>query len=318
MYLQDIPSIQDIISAETRIRAHVHRTPVFSSTKLNEIAGCRMFFKTENLQRGGSFKIRGAMNSVTIASKSWIKDGITTHSSGNHAQAIAIAAKTMKIPAFIVMPHNSPKVKVDAVRSYGAKVIFCEATQEAREATLEQVQKDTKAYFIPPYDSYDVIAGQATMMKELIEDTDHLEVMMAPIGGGGLASGTLLATEYFAKNIVVYGAEPKEADDAYRSLLSGEIEAVTHMNTIADGLRTSLGKLTFPIIKEKIQEIILVSEQDIIDSMKLIYQYLKLVVEPSAAVPLAAVLNKKDQLKDKKVGLVLCGGNIDLEKLPFH
>lgn len=318
MKLKDIPTKEDILEAEERIGPFIHRSTIFSSNKLNEIAGCKLFFKSENLQKGGSFKIRGAMNAILSLKSSDRKKGVATHSSGNHAQALAIAALEVGTKAWIVMPSNSPQVKVDAVKGYGGEVIFCEPNLKAREEGLKEVISRTGASFIPPYNSYDIIAGQASMMKELIEDTDSLDACFIPIGGGGLISGSLLSAKFFDSSIEIYGAEPAGADDAYRSLLSGVIEPMENPQTIADGLRTSLGSLTFPIIKEHVKDIIIVSEPEIIAAMKLIYQYLKLVVEPSAAVPLAALLKEKSRFKRKKIGLILCGGNVDLKNLPFN
>lgn len=317
MLLKDIPTAHDIEKAEERIQNYIHRTPVFTSSQLNEILGLKVYFKTENLQKVGAFKMRGASNAVLSLKKEQLKKGVATHSSGNHAQALALAAKLSKIPAYIVMPQNAPDVKVAAVRQYGAEVIFCEATLEARESTLQEVVDKTGAAFIHPYDNYDVIAGQATAAKELIEDTDHLNGIFSPIGGGGLMAGTLLSAQYFGNKMAVYGAEPKGADDAFRSLKAGERILMQNPDTIADGLRTSLGERNFPIIQKYVKDIITVSDKEIVDAMKLIFQYLKLVVEPSGAVPFASLIKVKSEFKNKKIGVILCGGNVDLAKLPF-
>ncbi len=317
MLLKDIPNAQDILNAEERIQKYIHRTPVFTSTQINDILGIKVFFKTENLQKVGAFKMRGAANAVLSLTKAQLKKGVATHSSGNHAQALALAAKLKGIPAYIVMPENAPEVKVAAVKQYGAEVIFCEANLMARETTLNEVVEKTGATFVHPYNNYDVIAGQATAAKELIEDTDHLDAIFAPIGGGGLMAGTLLASQYFGNNIPVYGAEPAGADDAYRSLKAGKIIPMESPDTIADGLRTSVGERNFPIIKKYIKEIITVSDEEIIEAMRMVFQYLKLVVEPSGAVPFASLIKAKSQFSGKKVGVILCGGNIDLAKMPF-
>ncbi|WP_296622352.1 threonine/serine dehydratase [Marivirga sp.] len=317
MLLQEIPKKEDIQAAEKRIHDYVHRTPVFTSIQLNEMLGVNVYFKCENLQKVGAFKMRGASNAILSLSKAQLKKGVATHSSGNHAQAVALTAKLAKIPAFIVMPQNAPEVKVEAVRRYGAEVIYCESNLKAREEALNEVVEKTGATFIHPYDNYDVIAGQATCAKEMIEDTDHLKAIFAPIGGGGLMSGTLLSSQYFGNKVPVIGAEPTGADDAYRSWKAGELIPMENPDTIADGLRTSLGERNFPIIQKYIKDIITVSDDEIIEAMRLIFNYLKLVVEPSGAVPFASMIKAKDRFKGKKVGVILCGGNIDLKKLPF-
>lgn len=317
MQLQEIPNKEDILEAEDRIKDYIHRTPVFTSGQLNEMLGAKIYFKCENLQKVGAFKMRGAANAVLSLNNAQIKKGVATHSSGNHAQALALAAKMSRIPAYIVMPQDAPQVKVDAVRKYGAEIIFCEANLAAREETLNEVVLKTGATFIHPYDDYDVIAGQASCAKEMLEDTNHLKAIFAPIGGGGLMAGTLLSAHYFGNDIAVIGAEPAGADDAFRSWKSGKIIPVEKPNTIADGLRTSLGQRNFPIIQKYIKNIITVSDAEIVEAMKLVFQYLKLVVEPSGAVPFAAMIKDKDQFKGKKVGVILCGGNVDLSKLPF-
>ncbi|MBK6265471.1 pyridoxal-phosphate dependent enzyme [Marivirga sp. S37H4] len=317
MLLKDVPSAQNIEDAEERIHSYIHRTPVFTSTQINDLLGLKVFFKAENLQKVGAFKMRGASNAVLSLTKDQLKKGVATHSSGNHAQALALAAKMRKIPAYIVMPQNAPEVKVAAVQQYGAEVIFCDPTLEAREKTLKEVVDQTGATFVHPYDNYDVIAGQATVAREMIEDTDHLDGIFAPIGGGGLMAGTLLSAKYFGKNVPVYGAEPLGADDAFRSWKAGKIIPMEYPNTIADGLRTSVGQKNFPIIQKYISDIITVTDDEIIEAMRMIFQYLKLVVEPSGAVPFAALIKMKSKLKGKKAGVILTGGNVDLSKLPF-
>lgn len=317
MLLQEIPKKEDILAAEKRIHDYVHRTPVFTSNQLNEMLGVNVYFKCENLQKVGAFKMRGASNAVLSLSKSQLKKGVATHSSGNHAQAVALTAKLAKIPAYIVMPQNAPEVKVEAVKKYGAEIIFCESNLNAREETLNDVIERTGATFIHPYDNYDVIAGQATCAKEMIEDTDHLKAIFAPIGGGGLMGGTLLSSQYFGHKIPIIGAEPQGADDAYRSWKAGKLIPMENPDTIADGLRTSVGERNFPIIQDYITDIVTVSDEEIIEAMRLIFNYLKLVVEPSGAVPFASMIKTAEKYKGKKVGVILCGGNVDLKKLPF-
>lgn len=317
MLLQQIPKKKDILAAEKRIHDYVHRTPVFTSGQLNEMLGVNVYFKCENLQKVGAFKMRGASNAVLSISKTELKKGVATHSSGNHAQAVALTAKLANIPAYIVMPKNAPQVKVEAVEKYGAQIIFCESNLKAREETLDEVVEKTGATFIHPFDNYDVIAGQATCAKEMIEDTDHLEAIFGPIGGGGLIAGTLLSSQYFGNKIPIIGAEPTGADDAYRSWKSGTLIPMENPDTIADGLRTSVGERNFPIIQEYIEDIVTVTDTEIIEAMRLIFNYLKLVVEPSGAVPFAAMMKTAEKYKGGKVGVILCGGNVDLQKLPF-
>jgi threonine dehydratase len=243
--------------------------------------------------------------------------GIATHSSGNHAQAVAKAAQFLGIPAYIVMPNNAPKIKVEGTRAYGAEIIFCEPNQMARESTLAEVVRKTGAHFIHPYDNYDVIAGQATATLELLEDFPHLDIVVAPVGGGGLLSGTSLAAHYVNPEIMIIGAEPKKVDDALRSLRSGHIEQNERTDTIADGLRTTLGPLTLDIIKRHVTDIFTAEEDEIVQAMRLIWERMKIIIEPSCAVPLAAMLANKETFKGKQVGVILTGGNVDLGNLPF-
>ncbi len=312
-----VPDKSTIEQAHERISTFVHRTPVLTSKQLNELAGASLYFKCENFQKVGAFKFRGACNAVFSLSKDELKKGVVTHSSGNHAQALALAAKIKGIPAFIVMPENAPIVKINAVKGYGAEIIFCTPTLAARESTTEEVIERTGATFIHPYDDYRIIAGQATAAKELIEEIDNLEVLITPVGGGGLLAGSALSAKYFGRNIEVLAGEPNGADDAYKSLQAGEIIPSLHPDTIADGLLTSLGEKNFPIIREEVKKIICVSDDEIIAAMKLLWERMKIVVEPSGAVPFAAVLRNKEQLKDKSVGIILSGGNVDLARLPF-
>lgn len=310
-------SKKNIEAAHSRISASVHKTPILTSEKLNELAGCEIVFKCENFQKIGAFKARGALNFALQLTDSELQNGLCTHSSGNHAQAVALAAKQFGVQAYIVMPKTAPKVKVGATQSYGAKITFCEATLEARESTLAKIQKKTGAVFIPPYNHEWIIEGQATAAKELIEEIPDVDFIVTPVGGGGLLSGTALSARYFAQKTKIIAAEPEGADDAYRSFNSGELIPSINPKTIADGLLTSLGSINFEIIKENVSDIGLVTDQEIITAMKLIYTYLKIVVEPSSATVLALVLKQPTKFRNKRVGLILSGGNVDLAKLPF-
>ena len=306
---------QHIEEAHKRIKPFIHKTPVLTSMTINKISGAEVFFKCENFQKIGAFKIRGGMNAVLSLSAEKRKKGIATHSSGNHAQAIAYAAREVGTKAFIVMPDNSPKVKVDAVKGYGAEIFFCEPNQQAREKSLQDVVDKTGAEFIHPYNNYEVITGQATCAKELIDEIPSLNFILAPVGGGGLLSGTLLSAHYFSPTTTVYAGEPEGAADAILSLKNGEIEKAPYVKTIADGLLTTLGDKTFPIIKQYVKDILTVSDEEIIVAMRLIYERMKIVVEPSGAVTLSALLRNKDLFTGKRVGIILSGGNVELKKL---
>ena len=288
-----------------------------TSNSFNEMLGTSLFIKCENFQKVGAFKFRGATNAVLSLSDEEVKNGVATHSSGNHAQALSLAAKNRNIPAFIVMPENSSKVKVEAVKNYGGQITFCEPTLAARESTLEQVIKKTHAVEIHPYNDYAIIAGQATAAKELFEEIKDLDIIMAPVGGGGLLSGTALAVKYFSPKTIVIAAEPEQASDAYQSFIQKKFIPSLNPNTIADGLLTSLGTLTFPIIMEHVHEIVTVSEASIIEAMKLIWERMKIIVEPSSAVPFAALLEKKVDAKNKRIAIIISGGNVDLNILPW-
>jgi len=301
-----------VLKAAERLKGIIHHTPVLTSSYLNCLAGAELFFKCENFQKAGAFKYRGANNVILTTDKALLLKGVATHSSGNHAGALAKAAQVHKIPAYIVMPENAPDVKVKAVKGYGAHVIFCKPTLEAREATLNEVIKKTGAYFIHPYNNIRIIEGQGTAAFELINEIKCIEEIIAPVGGGGLLSGTSIAAKGLNSSIKVVAAEPENADDAYLSLQKGEIVPQTNPNTIADGLRTSLGTKTFPIIEKNVSEIFRVSEDGIVKAMKLILERMKIIVEPSSATVLAAVLEYPESFKGKRVGLILSGGNIDL------
>ena len=315
--IQNVPTKQDIIESHDLIRSMIHRTPILTCKSIDQMAGCEIYFKCENFQKIGAFKMRGASNAAKRLSPQDLQKGLATHSSGNHAQAVSKSAQTLGVPAHIVMPNNAPEIKVKATKGYGAMITYSEATITSREATLEKVVEQTGATFIHPFNNYDVIAGQATAAKELIEDGPVLDILMAPVGGGGLISGTALTAKYWSPNSKVIGAEPKAVDDAYRSFKSGSIAVNDTINTVADGLRTNLGPKTFEIIHKYLDEIITVSEEGIIDAMRLVWERMKIIIEPSCAVPLAAILSEKELFLGKKVGVILTGGNVDLEKLPF-
>ena len=312
-----LPGFSDIKSAHQRIQSYAHKTPVLTSSFFNEKTGASLFFKCENFQKIGAFKFRGAFNAISKLSDSEGKKGIVTHSSGNHAQAVALAAGMNGYSATIVMPENAPKVKVNAVRDYGAEIIFCENTTEAREAAAQKVIDKSGATFIHPYNHPDVIAGQGTAAKELLEEQPELDIIMAPVGGGGLISGTAIWAKHYNPVIKVIGAEPKWADDAYRSFKSGKIEPVLRTDTVADGLRTSLGELTFQAIQTNVDDIVTTSEDVIIQTMRDIWERMKIIIEPSCAVPLAAIIENNMEVDNLKVGIILTGGNVDLENLPF-
>jgi threonine dehydratase len=312
-----IPDKQEITDASDRISALIHKTPVLTSSSIDSLLGCTLYFKCENFQKVGAFKFRGATNAISQLTPQQLTHGVATHSSGNHAQALALAAKMKEAKAYIVMPTNAPKSKKEAVLGYGAEVIECEPTLKVREETLERVIQKTGAYFIHPYNDERIIAGQATCAKELIEGTDTLDYILAPVGGGGLLSGTALSAAYFSPHTRVVGAEPDGADDAFRSMKANEIIPSVNPKTIADGLLTSLGDKTFPIIKKYVESILTVNDDLIIEAMKLIWQRMKIIVEPSAAVPLAVVMNNKGLFQNKKIGIILSGGNMDFDKIPF-
>ncbi|GAB2770539.1 pyridoxal-phosphate dependent enzyme [Rhabdobacter roseus] len=312
------PSREVIEAAHDRIRPFIHRTPVLTSATLDALSGAKLYFKCENWQKIGAFKARGGLNAVLSLSEQDLKNGITTHSSGNHAQAIAYAARQVGAKAYIVMPDNSPRVKIEAVRQYGADIAFCVNTPEARQEAVDRLVEQTGATFIHPFNDYRVIAGQATAARELIEEVGtSLDVVMAPVGGGGLLSGTALAARYFSPQTTVVAGEPEGAADAVLSFRSGQIERAPYVRTIADGLLTPLGTKTLPIILENVKEILTVSDDEIVAAMRLLWERMKIVVEPSGAVPLAALIKHKERFKDQRIGIILTGGNVDLGKLPF-
>jgi threonine dehydratase len=308
---------ESILASQHRIAPYIHKTPVFTSQGINAICGANLFFKCENFQKMGAFKMRGATNAILKLTEAQRNRGVVTHSSGNFAQALSLAAKSLGVPAYIVMPKNAPQVKKDAVISYHGQITLCESTMEAREKTASKIANETGATFVHPSNDMDVIYGNATACLELLEAQPDLEIVIAPVGGGGLLAGTALATHYFGENCLAIGGEPKEANDAFRSLKSGKIEVNETTNTIADGLRTHLGTINFPILQKYVNQIICVEEHAILEAMKIIYQRLKIVVEPSSAVALAVVLQNKNMFRNKSIGILLSGGNVDLQKLVF-
>jgi threonine dehydratase len=311
-------TIREIRQASERIEPYVHRTPVLTCNTLNRMCEAELFFKCENFQKTGAFKIRGATNAVFSLEDQEASRGVATHSSGNHAAALALAAKWRGIPAYVVMPENAPEVKKDAVASYGAEIIFCEPTLVAREQGLASVVDRTGAAFIPPYNDYRVIAGQGTAALELYEEVPELDVVMTPVGGGGLLSGTAIATSALSPKTCVIAAEPKGADDAFRSFRAGRIIPSRNPQTIADGLLTSLGDLTFPIIRTYVRDIVTVSDEAIIHAMRAVWERMKVVIEPSAAVPLGALLTGRQEIPGTRIGVIFSGGNVDLAHLPWY
>ncbi|PRX57615.1 threonine ammonia-lyase [Flagellimonas meridianipacifica] len=308
---------QELIDCHERIKPYIHNTPVLTSRLLNAMVGAQLFFKCENFQRMGAFKMRGAANAILQLPKEAREKGVVTHSSGNFAQALSLAAKSLGVPAYIVMPSSAPNVKKEAVRGYGGEVIECEPTLEAREQESEKIQQEKGAIFLHPSNDNEVILGQGTACKELLEDYPDLDAVFAPVGGGGLIAGTALSAYYFGTNCEVFGGEPFEVDDAYRSLQSGQIETNTTTNTIADGLKTQLGDKNFPIIQKHVKRIIRVTEDEIVEAMRLLWERLKIVCEPSCAVAFAAVIKEKEKFTNQKVGIIISGGNVDLGNLPF-
>ena len=309
---------ETLIKVHERIQPYIHKTPVLSSQQLNDLSGANIFFKCENFQKMGAFKMRGATNAILSLTNEQRKKGVVTHSSGNFAQALSLAAKGLGVKAYIVMPKNAPQVKKNAVTGYGGEIIESESTPIAREELAEKVKLETGATFIHPSNDDQVIFGQGTAAMELLEDHQELDYIFSPVGGGGLIAGTALAAKYFSNKCKVIGGEPKNMDDAYRSLQSGRIESnESGTTTIADGLRTFLGDRNFPIIKENVECIIRVEEDEIVEAMKLIWERMKIIVEPSSAVAFAALLKEKEKFKNKTIGIIISGGNVDLKHLPF-
>jgi threonine dehydratase len=313
----DTPTIDDIRRAARRIAPHIHRTPVLTSESLNRMTGCSLFFKCENFQKVGAFKFRGATNAVFSLSENEATRGVATHSSGNHAAALALAAARRGIRAYVVMPDNAPDNKKVAVSGYGAEITYCKPTLRAREEGLASVVEKTGASFIHPYNDVRVIAGQGTAALELLEDIPDLDAVIGPVGGGGLMSGTCLAVAALSPRTRIIGTEPQGADDAFRSLQAGRIIPSENPETIADGLLTSLGSRTFPILKKHLERIVTVSEPAIIQAMRHVWERMKIIVEPSAAVPLAAVLESDWDQAGRRIGVIISGGNVNLDRIPW-
>lgn len=313
----DIPTLDDMLTARTRIAPHIHRTPVLTSRMLDEMTGARLFFKCENLQKAGAFKARGASNAVFGLSDEQAARGVATHSSGNHGTCLSYAAGRRGIPCTVVMPHTAPQAKKDAVRGYGGRVIECEPSTTSREAVFAQVVAETGVEFVHPYNDPRVIAGQGTCSAEMIEQVEALDAVIAPIGGGGMVSGTCLTLSALAPRVKIYAAEPEQADDAYRSFRAGHIIADDAPVTVADGLKVPLKDLTWHFVQSHVTDILTTSEDEIIEAMKLIWKRLKIVAEPSSAVPLAAILKNPKIFAGARVGVIITGGNVDLDKLPW-
>lgn len=312
-----IPALKDVQAALKRVKPYVHNTPVLTSTTFDKLLNATIFFKCENFQRGGAFKIRGATNAILQLSDEERTRGVISHSSGNFAAALALAARALNTRASIVMPSNAPAVKRDAVAGYGARIIECAPTLESREATMLAEQEKSGATFIHPSNDMNVILGNSTAVMELAKKVDQLDVVIAPVGGGGLLAGTALAVNHLHYYIETIGAEPFGADDAYLSLKTGKIQPSINPKTIADGLKTQLGDQNFPIIQKLVSKIIRVEENEIIEAMKFTWERMKIVIEPSSAVAVAALLRNSNEFKNRKVGVILSGGNVDLSRLPF-
>ena len=310
-------TLKDIELAHERIRPFIHRTPILTNSSLNKLAGAELFFKCENFQKAGSFKIRGATNTVELLSDSELKRGIATTSSGNHGAALSMAVSRRGGSTKVVMPRNTPKIKVENVKRNGGEVVWCEPDQKFRESVLKDVVEETAATVVHPYNDERIMAGQGTCAKEILEDVPTIDCIVSPVSGGGLLSGSLVAAKNMKNSVKVFGAEPEEADDAYQSLKQGKIVPNKTINTICDGLRAEIGSKTFPVIQNLVDEIIPVSEKDIIESLQMIWERMKIIVEPSCSISLALILKNKKMFKNKNVGLIMSGGNVDLNKLPW-
>ena len=313
-----IPTLEDMRTARARITPHIHVTPVLTSRMLDELSGAELFFKCENFQKAGAFKARGANNAVFGLSDEQAARGVATHSSGNHGTCLSYAAKQRGIPCTVVMPRTAPQAKKDAVMGYGGRVVECEPSTSSREAVFAKVVAETGAEFVHPYNDHRVIAGQATCSAELIEQVEDLDGVVAPIGGGGMVSGTCLTLSGLAPQMKIYAAEPEQADDAFRSFKAGHIIADDAPNTVADGLKVPLKELTWHFVQKQVTDILTASEEEIVEAMKLIWKRLKIVMEPSSAVPLATILKNPQIFAGKRVGVIVTGGNVDLDKLPWN
>ncbi|MBK1635138.1 beta-hydroxyaspartate dehydratase BhcB [Rhodovulum adriaticum] len=312
-----IPTFDDVVAAHRRIAPYIHRTPVLTSSYFNELTGAELFFKCENFQKAGAFKVRGACNAVFGLDDDKAKKGVATHSSGNHALSLSYAAGRRGIPCHVVMPRTAPEAKKAAVRGYGGQITECEPSTTSREAVFAEVQERTGAEFVHPYNDLRVIAGQGTCSRELMEQTDGLDAVIAPIGGGGMISGCCLTLSNIAPDVQIYAAEPEQADDACRSLKAGHIIADDAPVTVADGLKVPLKENTWHFVSNYVTDIFTASEQEIIDAMKLTWQRMKIVMEPSCAVPLATILKYPEAFRGKRVGVIITGGNVDLDRLPW-
>ncbi len=312
-----IPTYDDVLAAHARIKPHIHRTPVLTSTYINALAGAEVHFKCENFQKAGAFKARGASNAVFGLTDAEAARGVATHSSGNHGLCLSYAAGRRGIPCTVVMPRTAPQAKKDAVRGYGGIVVECEPSTSSREAVFARVVAETGAEFVHPYADHRVIAGQATASRELNEQVPGLDAVIAPIGGGGMISGTCLTLSTVAPKVRIYAGEPMQADDAWRSFKAGHIIADDAPETVADGLKVPLKELTWHFVQKHVTDILTVSEDEIIAAMKLIWKRMKIVMEPSSAVPLAAILKNPSVFAGQKVGVIITGGNVDLDKLPW-
>ena len=312
-----IPTYDDMLAAHERIKPYIHRTPVLTSSYFNQLTGAELFFKCENFQKAGAFKVRGASNAVFGLSDDEAKAGVCTHSSGNHALSLSYAAGRRGIPCNVVMPRTAPEAKKAAVRGYGGTITECEPSTSSREAVFAEVQARTGGDFVHPYNDPRVIAGQGACSRELCDQVDGLDIVIAPIGGGGMMSGTCLTLSHAAPGIDIIAAEPEQADDAYRSFKAGHIIADDAPETVADGLKVPLKELTWHFVSTYVADILTASEQEIIDAMKLTWQRMKIVMEPSCAVPLATILKNRDRFAGRRVGVIVTGGNVDLDKLPW-
>ena len=310
-------TLKDIESAHERIRPFIHRTPVLTNSSIDNLIGAKLFFKCENFQKAGSFKIRGASNAVELLSDEEFKRGVATTSSGNHGAALSMAVTRRGGKTKVVMPHNTPKIKVNNVERNGGEVVWCEPDQKYRESVLKDVVDETGATVVHPYNDERIMAGQGTCAKELLEDVPDLDSIVSPVSGGGLLSGSLLAAKNINSSITVYGAEPEEADDAYQSLKLGRIVPNKTINTICDGLRAQIGSKTFPVIQNLVDDIIPIGEEDIINALRMIWERLKIIVEPSCSIALALIINNKQLFEGRNVGLIMSGGNLDLDNLPW-
>lgn len=313
-----IPTYDDVLAAHERVKPYIHCTPVLTSTYLNDLTGTELFFKCENFQKAGAFKVRGACNAVFGLEGEQAEKGVATHSSGNHGLSLSYAAGRRGIPATVVMPRTAPEAKKAAVRGYGGRIVECEPSTSSREAVFAEVIAETGAEFVHPYNDPRVIAGQATCSRELLEQAENLDAVMAPIGGGGMISGTCLTLSNNAPDREIFAAEPEQADDAYRSFKAGHIIADDAPHTIADGLKVPLKDLTWHFVRNHVTDILTASEEEIVEAMKITWQRMKIVMEPSSAVPLATIIKHKDRFAGKRVGVIITGGNVDLDKLPWN